>query len=149
MPSQNDDLGQRLQRLEDLEAIRQLFVDYGHHLDEGDFAAYAELYADDGEMLLGPLGRAKGRKDIEAVMTKQLGGQVGKFIHVVANPIISLEGDEAQSTVTWVVITPDANGAPVVSMIGRHLDRLVREKGRWRFLRRKGQITMPAKLPGA
>jgi ketosteroid isomerase-like protein len=59
----------RLQRLEDLQEITQLFIDYGEHLDAGDFAAYARLFAEDGEVLLGPMGRATGRSEIEALMT--------------------------------------------------------------------------------
>ena len=58
--SNGDELGARLRRLEDLEEIRQLFVDYGHHLDRGDLDAYAALFTDDAELLLGPLGRARG-----------------------------------------------------------------------------------------
>jgi hypothetical protein len=56
----SDALEARLARLEDLMEIHQLFVDYGRYLDAGDFDAYAELFADDGEVLLGPMGRAKG-----------------------------------------------------------------------------------------
>ncbi len=55
-----DDLQDRVQRLEDILEIQQLFIDYGHHLDAGDFEAYASLFANEGEVLLGPLGRAKG-----------------------------------------------------------------------------------------
>ena len=58
----------RLRRLEDLEEIRQLFVDYGHFLDLGDYAAYARLFGEDGELMLGPIGRAKGRQEIETMM---------------------------------------------------------------------------------
>ena len=56
-----DDLHDRVQRLEDILEIQQLFIDYGHHLDAGDFEAYASLFANEGEVLLGPLGRARGR----------------------------------------------------------------------------------------
>ena len=58
-PASGDVLA-RLQRLEDLQAIHQLFVDYGAFLDAGDLDGYASLFADDGELLLGPLGRATG-----------------------------------------------------------------------------------------
>ena len=54
-------LDARVRRLEDVQAIHQLFIDHGEHLDAGDFDAFAELFAEDGEVLLGPLGRAKGR----------------------------------------------------------------------------------------
>jgi len=43
----------RLQRLEDRDAILQLFIDYGRHLDAGDWDSYASLFAEDGEVRSG------------------------------------------------------------------------------------------------
>jgi len=145
------DLEARLARLEDLMEIHQLFVDYGIHLDAGDFDAYAELFADDGEVLLGPMGRAKGRAEIKAVMTKALDGQQGTSFHIVSSPAVTLDGDRATSTVMWTVVQRDADGRPTVGMIGRHVDDLVRERGRWRFQRRKGYVDIPSVMtqPGS
>ena len=75
-----------LRRLEDLQAIHQLFIDYGEHLDAGDFDAYAELFAEDGEVLLGPIGRAKGRAEIKALMTSTLADKVGATYHIISSP---------------------------------------------------------------
>jgi hypothetical protein len=36
-------LSKRVKQLEDLEEIRQLYIDYGRHLDAGDSDAYAAL----------------------------------------------------------------------------------------------------------
>lgn len=143
-----DDAPARLRRLEDLEEIRQLFVDYGHHLDAGDVEAYAELFADDGELLLGPIGRAKGRPAIVELMTKVRDRATGRSHHLITNPIVRLDGDRATSEVLWTVIRPDGDGKPVVAMLGRHHDELVRERGRWRFLRRRGEIDVPATYRG-
>ena len=140
-----------LGRLADLEAIRQLFVDYGHHLDRGDVAAYADLFATDGEVLLGPLGRARGREQIRALMTKALAGVTGNSFHLIANPIVALEdgADRATAEVTWAVVARSETGAPELSMLGRHVDQLVREQGRWLFLRREGHIDLPRSYPGS
>ena len=81
-----DDLTTRVQRLEDLLAIHQLFADYGLALDAGDFDAYAALFAEDGEVLLGPMGRAKGPAEIKALMTKTLAGGVGSSFHIISSP---------------------------------------------------------------
>ena len=67
------ELAQRVQRLEDLMAIHQLFIDYGRYLDAGDVDAYASLFAEDGEVMLGPLGRARGPAAIKELMGKALG----------------------------------------------------------------------------
>ena len=92
-----------MQRLEDLQAINQLFIDYGEHLDAGDFDAYVELFADDGEVLLGPMGRATGRAEIKALMTATLGDNVGSTYHIVSSPRVELDGDLATATVMWSV----------------------------------------------
>ena len=113
-----DDLATRVQRLEDLLAIHQLFVDYGLALDAGDFDAYAALFAEDGEVLLGPMGRAKGPAEIKALMTKTLAGGVGSSFHIISSPQVQLDGDTASSQVMWSVVNHDDNGqANVVSYI--------------------------------
>ena len=138
---------ERLRRLEDLEEIRQLFIDYGHHLDTGDFEAYAALFADDGEVLLGPIGRAKGRPAIVALMTAIRARAKTPSHHLVTSPIVRLDGDQAASEVQWTVIRPAPDGTLQVAMFGRHHDELVRERWRWRIRRRRGQVDVPAALP--
>lgn len=131
----------RLRRLEDLEEIRQLFVDYGYLLDLGDHAAYAQLFAEDGELMLGPFGRAKGRQEIETMMARV--GGAGSF-HLITSPIVTLDGDRADARVMWTVIHRAEDGTPFVGMVGHHEDELVREAGRWRFRRRRGFVEIPS-----
>lgn len=139
----------RLRRLEDLEAIRHLLVDYGHCLDFGDFAGYGALFADEGEILLGPIGRAKGPAAIQALMEKTMGGRSGSSYHVIANPMVKLDGDRATSEASWVVVVRLPNGQPGVTMIGRHIDQFVRQRGEWKFLRREGVVDIPSKYGDA
>ena len=139
-----DALEMRLQRVEDLQEIHQLFVDYGSHLDRGDVEAYAELFADDGELLLGPVARAKGRDEIKATMAKVLAGSPGNSFHVISSPRVVLDGDRATSEVMWTVVSGGDDGQPSVSAIGRHVDELVRERGRWRFAKRRGLVDIPS-----
>src|SRR5689334_235491 len=106
----SDEMEARVRRLEDLQAIQQLFIDYGEHLDAGDFEAYSALFADDGEVLLGPLGRARGREAIKNLMTTNLGDAVGTTFHIVSSPRIALAGDTAKSTVMWSVVGSDSDG---------------------------------------
>lgn len=144
MSERQDGIESRLRRLEDLEEIRQLFIDYGRALDWGDFTAYGKLFADEGELLLGPLARARGPAEIEATMRQQLGDRVGGSYHLISSPVITLEGDEAGSTVNWAVIVRDSEGKPKLQALGRHIDRLVRERGRWKFQQREGRVDLPA-----
>jgi len=142
-----DDIEARVRRLEDLLEIQQLFVDYGRHLDAHDFDAYAALFAETGEVLLGPLGRAKGRAEIKALMQRVMGAMASSNYHLVTNPTITLDGDRAHSTVMWSVVDSGPAGAPALTMLGRHVDVLVREDGRWKFEQRKGYIDLPKQFP--
>lgn len=146
-----DALEARLRRLEDLEEIRTLHEDYIYYLDRGDFAAYASLFAEQGQMRLGP-ARADGRAEIERVARESFGPQVettsirpgglGGF-HIVSGPRINLDGDHATAEVMWTVIARDENDKPIVTLVGHHADELVREGGRWRFARRRGFMDIP------
>jgi uncharacterized protein (TIGR02246 family) len=142
-----DDIEARVRRLEDLLEIQQLFVDYGRHLDAHDFDAYAALFAETGEVLLGPLGRAQGRAEIRALMKRVMEGMASSNYHLVTNPTITLDGDRAHSTVMWSVIDAGPEGAPALTMLGRHVDVLVREDGAWKFGQRKGYIALPKQFP--
>jgi uncharacterized protein (TIGR02246 family) len=147
LPADQADLEARLRCLEDTLEIQQLFIDYGRHLDRGDFESYAELFTEDGEILLGPVARAKGRAEIRATMESTLGGHVGDTVHIISSPVIHLDGDVATSEVMWTVVALDAAGAAQVTMVGRHIDDLAREDGRWRIERRKGLLDLPAAMP--
>jgi hypothetical protein len=132
----------RLRRLEDLEEIRQLFVDYGFFLDRGDYAAYAQLFSEDGELKLGPIGRAQGRQEIEAMMARV--GGAGASLHLITSPMVTLDGDQAAAQVMWTVINRAEDGTPFLGMVGHHEDELVREAGRWRFRSRRGFVEIPS-----
>jgi uncharacterized protein (TIGR02246 family) len=140
-------LAQRVQRLEDLMAIHQLFIDYGRYLDAGNIDAYAALFAADGEVLLGPLGRAKGPAAIKELMTTVLAGKQGSSYHIVSSPQVALDGDRATTTVMWSVIARTADGGVALTMVGRHEDVLRRERDGWRFVRRKGYVDLPSAIP--
>ena len=134
----------RLQRLEDLQAIHQLFVDYGAFLDAGDLEGYASLFAADGELLLGPLGRATGPAAIVEMMGRATASSVGSSYHVISSPQVDLDGDRATSVVMWTVVAKAADGSPAVTMVGKHKDVLRRTPAGWRFLRREGHIDIPS-----
>jgi uncharacterized protein (TIGR02246 family) len=135
----------RLQRLEDVEAIWRLFQEYRRELDQRDFAAYARLFVEDGEWL-GDLGHAKGRAEIEALLVRTLEvypDDTTRTYHLVANPVIDVDGDRAAAQSTWCFVTRAADDQPVLSMLGHYDDVLVRDAGRWRFLRRIAYRDMP------
>jgi uncharacterized protein (TIGR02246 family) len=144
-------LSARLARLEDLEEIRRLYIDYGRHLDAGDRAAYAALFARDAKLRLGPVLRADGRDEIERAAAKvvKLAPDGSKSsVHLLGSPLVELDGDTATGECVWAAVSRNDDGTPRV-LVGRHVDRLVREDGRWRFARRAGLIDIGAVGPAA
>jgi uncharacterized protein (TIGR02246 family) len=134
-------LQERLQRLEDLEEIRSLYIAYGQNLDAGDVPAYASLFARDAKLRLGPIARADGREEIEKAAAKIVrlapDGSRGA-VHVLGSPQIQLDGDKATGECVWAAVSASPQGTKTI--VGRHVDELVREDGRWRFAQRRGLL---------
>jgi uncharacterized protein (TIGR02246 family) len=142
------ELSERLQRLEDLEAIRRLYVDYGRHLDDCDPVAYASLFARDAKLRLGPVLRADGREEIEQAANQMLGNLAAReekrSVHLIDTPRIELSGDTASGECVWAAISRGTDGTESSIRVGRHVDELVREDGLWRFAVRRGFMDIGA-----
>ena len=134
----------RLKRLEDIEEIRRLLLDYGRFLDSRDLDAYSKLFAKDGEWV-GGFGSARGPAGILAFMQKNLGTAPNRnnTFHILSNFEIDVQGDAATAWSRWTFVTPGTDGKPVISQSGRYDDILVREDGRWRFKRRTASNDIP------
>jgi hypothetical protein len=55
-----------------------------------------------------------------------------------------LSGDTASGECVWAAIGRRTDGAEPSILVGRHVDELVREDGRWRFALRRGFIDIGA-----
>ena len=134
--AQSSSVEARLKQLEDKEQITQLLLDYGRHLDSRDLAAYASLFATDGEWV-GGFGTVKGRTEIKSFMEKSLGtgpNRTNSF-HIMSNFVITVKGDTATAWSRWTFVTPGANGA-TIAQAGRYDDTFVRDNGAWKFKKR-------------
>jgi ketosteroid isomerase-like protein len=133
----------RIQRLEDMEEIRTVLLNYGRYLDARDFAAYSRLFAKDGEWV-GGFGKVKGPAGIQAFMEKQIPGpNRGNTYHLLSNFVIEVNGDAATAWSRWAFVVPAPDGKPSIAQGGRYEDRLVRENGRWKFQRREAFTDIP------
>jgi len=121
----DSDVSIRLERLEDLQAINRLFTDYGHYLDERDWPKLAALFAEDGEVILEPLGRATGPSAIRSLLEGGLSSERGRTFHIISNPLVTLTGESAETNVSWAMIVRHADDRPTLAAFGRHRDRLV------------------------
>lgn len=130
-----NDLEARIQRIEDIEALKQLKYRYAEACDDDyDHERLAPLFTKDAVWDGGVMGRFEGRdaiRDFFAGCSKT----VTFAIHHVLNPIIEVEGDRA--TGRWFLWEPIvfAQGDAALWLAGRYDDRYVREEGLWRFER--------------
>jgi len=146
---QNDKaLAARVQRLEDIQEIQRVLLDYGRFLDSRDFASYSRLFAKDGEWA-GGFGTVQGPAAIQAFMEKQIAGpNRGNTFHILSNFEIDVQGDTATAWSRWTFVTPGADKKPAVSQAGRYDDTFVRENGHWKFKRRVASNDIPVPDPG-
>ena len=144
--STDDAVLARLQRLEDLAEINQLFLEYSRHLDARDMYSYSQLFCEDGEWT-GRTGSAVGPKQIQEMLEANLSPNPpapgATSWHIVSNPIVTLDGDRATAQVAWVLIRRGEDDQPTVAMLGHYDDVLAREHGRWRFKRRQANPDIP------
>jgi hypothetical protein len=140
-------LESRLQELEDREEIRQLLKDYGRFLDRRDFGAFSQLFAEKEGEWIGGMGKAKGPQAIRKLMDDTIGKDTGMGtspnFHIFSNETIHVNGNQADARTKWIFVVQGENGRPQPLYLGHYEDSLVRENGRWKFLRRVVYADIP------
>jgi uncharacterized protein (TIGR02246 family) len=140
-------LEQRLQRVEDELAIRRVLIDYAATQDARDYAAYAALFAKNGEWVNGKTVH-KGREAIHKMLVDLYGNPPPGFVnnesyHITSNPQIEVKGDRATARSRHLLVMRGAKGEPTPALAGRYEDELIREDGQWKILRRVDYPVMP------
>lgn len=145
-----DSAAVRLQRLEDIEEIRTVLIDYGRYLDAHDLVSYANLFATDGEWV-GGFGTGKGPAGVLALMQKNLGATAtnrpGSTYHLLTNFLIDVHGDTATAWSRWNFVITGSDNSPKIMYGGHYEDTLVRESGHWKFEKRIAVNDIPAGNP--
>ncbi len=132
----------RLRRLEDIEAIRNLFIQYGKLADIKDWQGYSELFAEDGVFdSAHSVGTVIGSNEIRDRLGNAYGGDPADGIHLFDNVEIEVDGDRATAKSFWTYLRPGENGyPPQLLMFGRYDDVLIRTSAGWKFSLRKCRI---------
>jgi len=144
-------LEQRVQRMEDESAIRKMLIEYGAFLDAKDYAAYAGLFAPDGEWV-GGFGSFTGPAAIRQMLETNLGKAEPGFVnksnfHMLTNPLIEIDGDTAHVTSKYLFWTKTAANSPQPLLAGRYVDEFVRVGGEWKIKRRTTYGQIPYRDP--
>lgn len=134
-------LEERFQRLEDIEAIRQLKARYCEACDDDHNAeAISALFVEDGVWTgTGGPPHAEGRAAIREYMNSvRASGRIRNSAHMLMNPVIRVDGEHA--TGSWrllMMFTGNAKGGSTQyhRIIGKYEDEFVRREGKWYFQR--------------
>jgi uncharacterized protein (TIGR02246 family) len=147
METELEELRSRISGLEDREEIRRLIQEYRRTLDERDLHSFSLLFAENGTWT-GGLGEATGpeaiRRMLEATLNENPPAPGRTLFHLNTDPAITLEGERATAFTFWVHVRRTEGDAPDIPTLGYYNDLLIKEHGRWRFLRREAHRSIPA-----
>lgn len=146
-PDGSPTMEQRMQRLEDREAILELLVTYGRLLDKKDLVGYSNLFAEDG-VWEGGIGSATGPKGIQDMLTRVFGrvepGAYGSDYHIMSDFNVSVDsGNTATAWSRWTWLVEGPEGKPVAQRSGHYEDTLVKVGGQWKFKHRLTITSLP------
>ena len=126
-------LAERIDRLEQIEALKQLKYRYCAAVDVNyDAAAIASMFTEDGVWDGGDFGYYSGRDAINKSFMEP-NSSVLWMRHCVVNPIIDITGDRAQCQ--WYMWLPKItnDGTSKSFQGGTYVDQCRRVDGRWFF----------------
>jgi ketosteroid isomerase-like protein len=138
------------ERLEIESACLRLVYEHLRALDQNDWEAVANCFADQGVLArpMQPDQLIEGRDAIRAAMHSRPKGLMTR--HIASNVIINIDSRDRATGVTALVMigcTPGEGSKPPFEStgplyFGEFRDRFIRENGQWKFLERRGSIAI-------
>ncbi len=121
----------RIERLEAIEAIRQLASRYALAIDVRDPAALVELFVEDVQVGRDGVGRAALKQWFDNILRNR----IKQTAHIVMNHVIEFESEVAAYGVVYCRAEHELDEHFVVQQM-QYWDRYVRRDGSWYFRRR-------------
>ena len=138
------ELQQRITRLEDIEAIKQLKARYSHICDDlHNPDTIASVFAEDGIWESEDFGKAVGHQEIRDLF-KGFRNMFTFSQHNMMNPVIEINGDRA--TGIWYIMGPWTlkAGDKETWMALRYDDDYVKTNGEWKYQHLRVVLRMTA-----
>ncbi|MBT4520497.1 MAG: nuclear transport factor 2 family protein [Halieaceae bacterium] len=131
------DLEQKVQRMQDLEDIRDLPRRYAHLVWQGKPIETVDLFCADGIVDLGPEdgGEIRGAENLRAIYSEKVGTDQMMLHPFVHNHVIDLNGDHASGT-AYLDLRCIKDGESLMGS-GYYEDQYIREQGKWKFKKRR------------
>ncbi|MFO8011039.1 MAG: nuclear transport factor 2 family protein [Dehalococcoidia bacterium] len=135
-----EELESRIRRLEDIEEIKKLKATYCYLCDGGldnpenrdalisHFTADAQV-----DFGLGPGSQFQGPEGLKTFFGEVVPSAVSFCIHMVHNPVIEVNGDNATGRWYYEAPTTDTTTGKAQWMVGTYFEEYVRENGEWKF----------------
>jgi ketosteroid isomerase-like protein len=122
-------LEERIQRVEDELAIRQLRSRYSYAVDERRWDELVELFAEDAVVSM--MGKAEGRAELLPYFRDFIGGSLQHMWHFIHNQTVEIDGDTAAGN-AMVEMKCVVDGEPRI-VGAKYLDTFVKVDGTWLF----------------
>jgi uncharacterized protein (TIGR02246 family) len=130
-------LEERIQTLEDREAIREVIANYCRGVDQHDEALFLSIWTEDAGYLIGnPLGDHHGLAAIKDILHAIWEQAYPETHHFTTNAVIDVDGDTARCVSDVDCTATDIAGRAVL-IAATYYDDLVRQHGEWRIKQRK------------
>jgi ketosteroid isomerase-like protein len=149
------ELEERLQAMEDAEAIRKLHTDYIYCLSNWEFEKMGDCFAENAvEEGIFPDQKHVGKAEIKQMFKEMAANPPQKGGHMLIQPVISVEGAKAEGH--WIMYRLNyyfkGPSGQVVNLFGPSVQRrydceYVKENGKWKFSRLKFTSPWPEPDP--
>jgi hypothetical protein len=133
VPVDLTDLGRALRRLEDRFELRDLTLRYCRAIDDSDWPALRELFADRTDLP----GAAGGDETVG--LLRSMRSTYGRTIHTAHGQLVDFLDDDHATGMVTSHAELDIKGETVVCAM-RYYDDYVREAAGWRFARRQIKV---------
>ena len=133
---------ERLQALEDQQAIYQVVCGYGYSVDGCNAVSVGDRYVEDGVYAVGDMPSWVGREAIAAI-TRDAGhlGLVGAgCAHMSTLPFVVIEGDRAVATCHTMVPMHGDNGFFIGRLSASRIELVREADGMWRIVHRQNYM---------
>jgi len=144
-----EELEKRVRALEDIEEIKKLHSDYIYWLDNKQWEEMISCFGENAtEDIAGTGGPHKGIGEIGKAFREKIAKEkTAKGGHILAEPVITVEGDKAKGY--WTLYRFDTFTTPAGQLVkysqGRYDCEYIREHGKWKFSRLKFTKPWPEK----
>lgn len=125
-----EEMEKRLKVMEDIEAIKKLQRKYVYALASQQWDDMLECFAEDGSADIWTHGLKKGKKEIGELFKSFTGKILPSHGHLVAQPVINVDGDKAEGYWLLYLFLPDPESTWVQ---GRYDCEYVKVNGEWKF----------------